>query len=76
MARLEVVDSRFLTQGMSPEFQEFEKEVLKAYGIADKVILVPPAGIEPALREETDFESAASTNSAKGAHGNRFKLPE
>ena len=30
--------------------------------------LVPPAGIEPALREESDFESDASTNSATGAN--------
>lgn len=30
--------------------------------------LVPPAGIEPALLSEPDFESGASTNSAKGAH--------
>lgn len=29
--------------------------------------LVPPAGIEPALLSEPDFESGASTNSAKGA---------
>ena len=30
-------------------------------------ILVPPAGIEPALREELDFESNASTSSAREA---------
>ena len=29
--------------------------------------LVPPAGIEPALPKERDFESRASTNSARGA---------
>lgn len=29
--------------------------------------MVPPAGIEPALLSEPDFESGASTNSAKGA---------
>ena len=29
--------------------------------------LVPLAGIEPALREELDFESSASTSSATGA---------
>ena len=31
--------------------------------------MVPPAGLEPALPKETDFESVASTNSAKGARG-------
>lgn len=31
------------------------------------VLLVPLAGIEPALLAEPDFESGASTNSAKGA---------
>src|SRR6188768_134971 len=30
-------------------------------------VVVPPAGIEPALLAEPDFESGASTNSAKGA---------
>ena len=29
-----------------------------------KLSVVPKAGLEPALREETDFESVASTNSA------------
>jgi hypothetical protein len=29
--------------------------------------MVPPAGIEPALLAELDFESSASTNSATGA---------
>ena len=33
----------------------------------DRCLLVPPAGIEPALLSEPDFESGASTNSAKGA---------
>jgi hypothetical protein len=28
---------------------------------------VPPAGIEPALPKERDFESRASTSSARGA---------
>ena len=28
------------------------------------ISVVPKAGLEPALREETDFESVASTNSA------------
>jgi hypothetical protein len=31
--------------------------------------MVPSAGIEPALLSEPDFESGASTNSAKGATG-------
>ncbi len=30
--------------------------------------MVPPVGLEPTLREEPDFESGASTNSATGAH--------
>jgi hypothetical protein len=30
-------------------------------------LVVPPAGIEPALLSEPDFESGASTSSAKGA---------
>jgi hypothetical protein len=29
--------------------------------------VVPPAGIEPALPKERDFESRASTSSARGA---------
>jgi hypothetical protein len=37
--------------------------------IIDMKILVPLAGIEPALLSEPDFESGASTNSAKGATG-------
>lgn len=32
-------------------------------------VLVPLAGIEPALLAELDFESSASTNSATGANG-------
>jgi hypothetical protein len=32
-------------------------------------LLVPLAGIEPALLAELDFESSASTNSATGASG-------
>ena len=36
--------------------------------------MVPPAGIEPALREERDFESRASTNSARGAAGKCVNL--
>lgn len=31
--------------------------------------MVPPAGIEPALPKERDFESRASTNSTRGAEG-------
>src|SRR5687767_9027363 len=33
--------------------------------------MVPPAGVEPALLAELDFESSASTNSATGALGAR-----
>jgi hypothetical protein len=33
------------------------------------IVLVPLAGIEPALLAELDFESSASTNSATGASG-------
>ncbi len=33
--------------------------------------MVPLAGIEPALLSEPDFESGASTNSAKGANPKR-----
>lgn len=33
----------------------------------ETVLMVPPAGIEPALPEEPHFECGASTNSAKGA---------
>jgi hypothetical protein len=29
--------------------------------------MVPPSGVEPELPKEPDFESGASTNSAKGA---------
>ena len=32
-----------------------------------KVEMVPPAGLEPALPKELDFESSASTNSTTGA---------
>jgi len=32
------------------------------------MLLVPLAGIEPALLAELDFESSASTNSATGAN--------
>jgi hypothetical protein len=33
------------------------------------IVLVPLAGIEPALLAELDFESSASTSSATGAFG-------
>ena len=33
-----------------------------------KTLMVPLAGIEPALLAELDFESSASTNSATGAY--------
>ena len=36
-------------------------------GREEAVVLVPLAGIEPALLAELDFESSASTNSATGA---------
>ena len=42
--------------------------------IAVKAVLVPLAGIEPALLAELDFESSASTNSATGA--SRAEHPE
>src|ERR1700722_9250389 len=38
-----------------------------AWRIAAEKLLVPLAGIEPALLAELDFESSASTNSATGA---------
>jgi hypothetical protein len=38
-------------------------------------VLVPLAGIEPALLAELDFESSASTSSATGALGRRFEPP-
>ena len=40
----------------------------------DKV-LVPLAGIEPALLAELDFESSASTSSATGASGHKPQRP-
>ena len=36
--------------------------------------MVPPAGIEPALPKERDFESRASTSSARGATGTELRL--
>ncbi len=36
--------------------------------------MVPPAGIEPALPKERDFESRASTNSARGAPVAQLKI--
>jgi hypothetical protein len=36
--------------------------------MAAEKLLVPLAGIEPALLAELDFESSASTSSATGAH--------
>lgn len=51
----------FLTNGTTIELVQEDK-------IRDlKENLVPPAGIEPALREELDFESNASTSSAREA---------
>jgi hypothetical protein len=40
-----------------------------AFEMLCEVLLVPLAGIEPALLAELDFESSASTNSATGAFG-------
>src|ERR1700688_1553587 len=40
---------------------------LRCYASLCKALLVPLAGIEPALLAELDFESSASTNSATGA---------
>jgi hypothetical protein len=40
---------------------------LRCYESLCEVLLVPLAGIEPALLAELDFESSASTNSATGA---------
>ena len=37
--------------------------------------MVPPAGIEPALPKERDFESRASTSSARGAFLGGGNLP-
>lgn len=37
-------------------------------GLGQCLKMVPPAGVEPAPRERTDFESVASTNSAKEAY--------
>ncbi len=39
-------------------------------------MVVPRAGIEPALLSEPDFESGASTNSANGAHERRMTAPD
>ena len=38
-------------------------------------LLVPLAGIEPALLAELDFESSASTSSATGAFGHKPRGP-
>ena len=41
---------------------------LRCYAVLCEALLVPLAGIEPALLAELDFESSASTNSATGAY--------
>src|ERR1700688_5110154 len=41
---------------------------LRCYASLCEALLVPLAGIEPALLAELDFESSASTNSATGAY--------
>ena len=38
-----------------------------AFALLLPLVLVPRAGIEPALPKEQDFESSASTSSATGA---------
>jgi hypothetical protein len=40
---------------------------MRCYVLLCEALLVPLAGIEPALLAELDFESSASTNSATGA---------
>ena len=42
---------------------------LSIYEEPQEALLVPLAGIEPALLAELDFESSASTSSATGALG-------
>src|SRR5260221_6091610 len=61
-----------------PIFQGFPsiaRTVADALERARTALLVPLAGIEPALLAELDFESSASTNSATGAFGHRPKGP-
>jgi hypothetical protein len=43
--------------------------LLRCYVLLCEALLVPLAGIEPALLAELDFESSASTSSATGAFG-------
>jgi hypothetical protein len=43
--------------------------------MAAEELLVPLAGIEPALLAELDFESSASTSSATGASGGVAEWP-
>jgi hypothetical protein len=43
------------------------QRLLSIYAPLCEELLVPLAGIEPALLAELDFESSASTNSATGA---------
>ena len=49
-------------------YAAFGKCDCRHWRIVDE-LLVPLAGIEPALLAELDFESSASTNSATGASG-------
>ena len=39
-----------------------------------KILMVPHAGVEPALLSKLDFESSASTNSANGATDTNGRL--
>ena len=48
---------------------------LRLYESLCEALLVPLAGIEPALLAELDFESSASTSSATGALGRRVEPP-
>ena len=56
----------------TPDLQGF----LSIYESLCEGILVPLAGIEPALLAELDFESSASTNSATGAFATAAARPE
>ena len=54
-----------------PVLQRF----LRCYVLPCEALLVPLAGIEPALLAELDFESSASTSSATGAFGRGARGP-
>ena len=44
-----------------------DKSAISSFKLRSLKEVVPPAGIEPALPKELDFESSASTNSTRGA---------